>query len=52
LTTFNRLFLRLLFNRWLSLCILAAVPFASHAADSEAAKKANTSGKTATQQSA
>jgi len=52
LTTSNRLFLRRLFNPCLSLCLLAAVPFASFAADSEVARKANSTGKNVAQQQA
>lgn len=52
LTTSNRPFLRRLLTPCLTLCLLVAVPLASHANDKEAARKANANKKPAAQQSA
>ena len=52
LTTPNRLFLRRLLTQCLALCVLVAVPLASHANDKEAARKANSNKKPAAQQTA
>jgi serine-type D-Ala-D-Ala endopeptidase (penicillin-binding protein 7) len=52
LTTSNRPFLRRLLTPCLTLCLLVAVPLASHANDKEAARKANAAKKPAAQQTA
>ena len=52
LTTSNRPFLRRFLTPCLTLCLLVAVPLASHANDKEAARKANAAKKPAAQQTA
>ena len=52
LTTSNRPFLRRLLTPCLTLCLLVAVPLASHANDKEAARKATAAKKPAAQQTA